>query len=174
MSQCEGQNPEPVTFKNLIVHFDQGKFEKLLSKGSPVLHTRKYRKVSMAKVSEQKPALAGQVTGRASSQLLLASREASQVPCEPKSPLPKQMRKPKQKAPCKASGAATPQTCLSREDKDKMSACFAETISRKARAETLHSLNPGAVTPRANLVLTSEVAGGVISTALVSQGTREV
>jgi len=85
VSPCEGQNPEPVTFENLVVHFDHGKFEELLSEGSPVLHTRKHRKVLMAKVSEQKPALAGQVTKRASSQLLSASREASQVSCEPKS-----------------------------------------------------------------------------------------
>ena len=77
--QCEGQNLEPVTFKILVIHFNQEKFEELLSEGSPVLHIRKHRKVSMAKVSEQKPEWA-------SSQLLSASREASQVPCEPKSP----------------------------------------------------------------------------------------
>jgi len=50
VTQCNGQNPEPVTFKNLVVHFDQGKFEELLSEGSPMLHTRKHKKVSMAKV----------------------------------------------------------------------------------------------------------------------------
>ena len=66
--QCEGQNPKP-TLENLVIHFDQGKFEELLSEGSPVLHIRKH-KVLMAKVSEQKPE-------RASSQLLSASREAS-------------------------------------------------------------------------------------------------
>jgi len=82
VSQCEGQNPEPVTFENLVIHFDQGKFEELLSEDSPVLHIRKHRKVSMAKVSEQKPE-------RAFSQLLSVSREANQVPCEPKSPFPK-------------------------------------------------------------------------------------
>ena len=81
VSQRESQNPEPVTFKNLVIHFDQEKFEELLS-------IWKHRKVSMATVSEQKPK-------RASSQLLSASREASQVPCEPKSPLPKQMWRPK-------------------------------------------------------------------------------
>ena len=26
-SQCKGQNLQPVTFENLVVHFDQGKFE---------------------------------------------------------------------------------------------------------------------------------------------------
>jgi len=70
VSQCEGQNPKPVTFENLIIHFDQGKFKELLSEGSPVLHIRKHRKVSMAKASEQKPE-------RASSQLLSAPREAN-------------------------------------------------------------------------------------------------
>jgi len=142
VSQCEGQNPEPVTFQNFVVHFDQGKFEELLSEGSPVLYIRKHRKVSMTKVSEQKPE-------QVSSQLLSASREANQVPYEPKSPLPKQMLRPKQKAPCEASGAATPQTHLSREDKDQMSACFAEAISREARTATMPSPNSGAVTPRA-------------------------
>ena len=29
--QCKGQNLQPVTFENLVVHFDQGKFEELLS-----------------------------------------------------------------------------------------------------------------------------------------------
>ena len=77
VSQCEGQNPEPITFKNLVVHFDQEKFEELLSEGSLVLHTRKHKKISVAKASEQKPALAGQVAGRASSQLLSASTEAT-------------------------------------------------------------------------------------------------
>ena len=95
VSQCDGQHPEPVTFENLVIHFDQGKFEELLSGGSPMLHARKHRKVSMAKVSEQKPALTGQATERTSSQLLSASCEASQVPCEPKSLLPKQMWRPK-------------------------------------------------------------------------------
>ena len=51
VSQCDGHHPEPV---NLVVHFDQEKFEELLSEGSPVLHIRKHSKVSMAKVSEQK------------------------------------------------------------------------------------------------------------------------
>jgi len=52
VSQCDGQNPEPVTFENLVVHFDQRKFEELLSEGSLMLHTQKHRKVSMAKVSQ--------------------------------------------------------------------------------------------------------------------------
>ena len=53
VSQCEGQNPEPVTFENLVIHFDQGKFEELLSEGSPVLHIRKHRKL----LSEGSPVL---------------------------------------------------------------------------------------------------------------------
>ena len=50
--QCKGQNLEPVTFENLVVHFDQGKFEELLSESDSMLRARKHRKVSMAKVSE--------------------------------------------------------------------------------------------------------------------------
>ena len=52
--QCKSQNLEPVTFENLVVYFDQGKFEEL-SRGGLMLRVRKHRKVSMAKVSEQKP-----------------------------------------------------------------------------------------------------------------------
>ena len=35
--QCKGQNFEPVTFENLVVHFDQGKFKELLSGGGSCL-----------------------------------------------------------------------------------------------------------------------------------------
>ena len=52
VSQCEGQNPEPVTFENLVIYFDQGKFEELLFEGSPVLQIQKHRKVSVAKILE--------------------------------------------------------------------------------------------------------------------------
>jgi len=72
MSQCNSQNLEPVIVKNLVIHFDQEKFEELLSGGSPVLHALKYRKVSVTKTliaTEQKPALTGQATGQTSSQL---------------------------------------------------------------------------------------------------------
>jgi len=68
--QCKSQNLEPVTFENLVVHFDQGKFEELLSGDGPMLHTRKHRKVSMAKVSEHKQEAE-------SFQLLSASRVAN-------------------------------------------------------------------------------------------------
>ena len=66
MSQCNGQSPEPLIVKNLVIHFDQEKFEELLSGGSPVPYARKHRKVSVAKASmatEQKPALTGRATG---------------------------------------------------------------------------------------------------------------
>ena len=43
------------TFENLVVHFDQEKFEEVLSGGGLMLRARKHRKVSTAKVSEQKP-----------------------------------------------------------------------------------------------------------------------
>ena len=87
------------------------------------------------------------------------------------------MWRPKQKAPCETSSEATPQLHLSREDKGKMPVrfgSFAEAISREARAATLPSPNPGAVTPCANLVLTSEATDGMENTAPVPQGTRGV
>ena len=36
--QCNSQNLEPVIIENLVIHFDQEKFDELLSEGSPVLH----------------------------------------------------------------------------------------------------------------------------------------
>ena len=33
MSQCNGQSTEPITIKNLVIHFDQEKLEQLLSWG---------------------------------------------------------------------------------------------------------------------------------------------
>ena len=122
--QCNGQSLEPVTVKNLVIHFDQEKFEELLSGGSPVLHARKHRKVSVAKAfvpAEQKPILAGRTTGQTSSQLLSASiktkrasREAKQVLCEPKTSLSKQMWRAKHKAPREVSGEVLTQLRLSR------------------------------------------------------------
>ena len=35
--QYKGQNLQPVTFENLVVHFDQGKFEEVLSGGGLML-----------------------------------------------------------------------------------------------------------------------------------------
>jgi len=101
MSQCNGQSLKPVIVENLVIHFDQEKFEELLSGDSPVLHAQKHRKVSVAKASvatEQKSALTVRATGQTSFQLLSvlteaksASREARQVPCEPKTLLSKQV-----------------------------------------------------------------------------------
>ena len=121
----------------------------------------------MAKVSEQKPEVE-------SFQPLSASRVANQVPNEPKSPLPKQIWRPKQKILYKASGIATPQDRLSREDKGKRAAYFAEAISREAKTTTMPSPNSGAVIPRTNLVLPSEVADDRANTTPVPQGTRGV
>ena len=125
-----------------------------------MLHARKHRKVSMAKVSEQK-------SKAESFQLLSASRVASQVPCEPK-----QMWRPKQKAMYEASGVATSQVRLSHEEKGKIPACFIETVSREVTTATMPSPNSGAVTPRASLILMSEATDGVANT--VPQGTHEV
>ena len=163
VSQCNNQSLEPVLFENLVIHFDQEKFKELLSEGSPVLHTRKHRKISAAKASKQKPALAGRVAGRTSYQLLSTSTEATgalskanQVPYEPKTSLPKLMWRLKQKAPGEVlPGEVPPQLRLSREDKGKAPirfGSFTETNNREARLATLPSPNLGAVTPCANLV----------------------
>ena len=80
---------------------------------------------------------------------------ASQVPCEPKSPLSKQMWRPKQKALSKASGVATSELRLSREEKGKMPACSDNAASREVTAATIPSPNSRATT-RASLVLMSE------------------
>ena len=47
-------------------------------------------------------------------------------------------------------------------------------ISREAKLVSLPSPNLGAVTPCANLVLTSEVTDGFANTAPVPQGTSEI
>ena len=49
MSQCNGQIAKPITIENLVIHFDQEKFEEFLSGGGPTLHARKHRRVSVAK-----------------------------------------------------------------------------------------------------------------------------
>ena len=93
-----------------------------------MLHARKHRKVSMAKAPEaefcQHPS---------------ASRVAGQVPCKPKSPLSKQMWRPKQKALGKASGVAAPEVRLSREEKGKMPACSNNAASREVIMATVPS-----------------------------------
>jgi len=79
MSQCNSQNPEPVIVENLVIHFDQEKFEELLSRGSPELHARKHKRVSVAKApvaTEQKIALLTRAIGQTLLQLLTVSTEA--------------------------------------------------------------------------------------------------
>ena len=49
MSQCNSQKSELIIVENLVIQFDQEKFEELLSGGSPALHPRKHRRVSVAK-----------------------------------------------------------------------------------------------------------------------------
>ena len=112
----------------------------------------------MTKVSEQK-------SGAEFCQHPSASRVASQVPCEPKSPLSKQMWRPKQKALDEASGVATPQVRLSREEKGKMPVCSNKLASREVTTATIPSPNSRATT-RASLVLMSK--------ATVPQRTRDV
>ena len=53
VSQCNDQNLEPGILENLVIHFDQEKFEELLSEGSQVLHTRKHRKISVANLQSR-------------------------------------------------------------------------------------------------------------------------
>ena len=115
-----------------MVQFDQGRFEEVLSGGGLMLHARKHRKVSTTKVLEQKPEVEfGQHPS--------ASRVACQVPCEPKYPL--QMWRPKQKALGKASGVATPEVRLLREEKGKMPACSNNAASREDTKATVPSPN---------------------------------
>ena len=49
MLQCNGQSAEPITVKNLVIHFDQEKFEELLSGGGPAPYVRKHRRFSVVK-----------------------------------------------------------------------------------------------------------------------------
>ena len=142
-------------------HFDQGNFEEVLSGGGLMLHARKHRKVSMAKVSKQK-------SEAESCQHHPASRVANLVPCEPKSPLSKQMWRPKQKALYEASDVTTPQVRLSCEEKGKIPACSSETANREVTTATIPSPNSRTVTPRASLVLMSK------ATDTVPQGMHDV
>lgn len=117
MSQCNSQSAEPVTIENLVIHFDQETFEKLLSRGSLALHARKPRRVSVAKtppaadqkaipievVSKPRPATCASKQRllqflSVSTKAKLTSCEAKQVPCEPKTAQGKQVWKAKQGA----------------------------------------------------------------------------
>jgi len=106
MSQCNGQNVEPVTIENLVIHFDQEKFEELLYGGNPTLYARKHRRVSVAKTSlatnqkaapiEAEPATCAGEQGSlqfppVSTEAKLTSHEAKQVPREPKTAQDKQV-----------------------------------------------------------------------------------
>ena len=51
MSQCNNQSAEPIIIENLVIHFDQEKFEELLSRGGPILHAQKHKRVSVGKTS---------------------------------------------------------------------------------------------------------------------------
>ena len=46
MLQCNGKSVEPITVETLVIHFDQEKFEELLSGDGPTLHAQKHRRVS--------------------------------------------------------------------------------------------------------------------------------
>jgi len=127
MSQCNSQNAEPVIVENLVIHFDQEKFEELLSGGSPAWHARKHMKVSVAKApmaTEQKSPKALAITGTSGQTSLQrpsvstktkgVSRKAQQVPDEPKISQTKQVWKAKQKAPQEDLGEVETQLRLSR------------------------------------------------------------
>ena len=111
MPQCNGQNAGLVTVENLVIHFDQEKFEELLSGGNPTLHARKHRRVSIAKApvaTEQKSTKTisiARAIGRTSLQFPSVSTktegilcEAKQVPREPKTAQGKQVWMAKQTA----------------------------------------------------------------------------
>ena len=62
----------------------------------------------------------------------------------------------KQKALGKASGVATPEVRLSREEKGKMPTCSNNAVSCEDTRATVPPPNSRSVAPRASLVLTSE------------------
>ena len=88
MSQCNVQSTESVTVENLVIHFDQEKIEELLSGGSPALHARQHRNVSVAKslvATEQKSAKSSSIAraiGRTSLQFPSVSTETKGISCE--------------------------------------------------------------------------------------------
>ena len=65
------------TLENLVVQFNQGRFEEVLSGGGLMPRARKHRKVSMTKVSKHEPEVEF-------CQHPSTLRVANQVPCEPK------------------------------------------------------------------------------------------
>jgi len=114
-----------------------------------MLRARKHKKVFMAKVSNQKPEAEF-------CQHPAASPVASQVPCEPKHPLPKRIWKPKQKSPAETSGVTMPKPRLSHEEKGKMPFCSNNAANHKVKTAIIPSLNSRVAMPCASLVFTSE------------------
>ena len=135
-----------MTVKNLVVHFDQEKFEELLSGGGPVHNTRKHRRVSAAiapRTVDQtavparavsKPVPTAPLMERSSSHSLSASAkgkstkgqhdvvscDAEQVPHEPKTVQSEQIWKAKPQASmCEATHEVEIQLRLSHEDRGK-------------------------------------------------------
>ena len=94
MSQYNGQNVGPVTVENFIIHFDQEKFEEVLSGGGPALHARKHKRVFVAKTlvaTEQKtaptetvsePIPTARAVGRTSLQVPSVSTKAMLTSCQ--------------------------------------------------------------------------------------------
>jgi len=85
VSQCDDQSIGSIA-ETLVIHFDQEKFEQLLSVGTEIpLHVRKYKKVSIAKVplatSEKQVSVE---TIKVPCEPNIASCEARQTLCEPK------------------------------------------------------------------------------------------
>jgi len=145
MSQCNSQSAEPIAVENLVIHFDQEKFEELLSGGSPALHARKHRRVSVAKTPlatnqkvaptevVSKPMPAACTVKGTSLQFLSVSTEAkltscqhgglckaSQVPREPRTAQSKQIWRAKPSASLReALCEVKAQPRLSREEKGK-------------------------------------------------------
>ena len=122
-----------------------------------MLRARKHKKVSTAKVSNQKPEAEF-------CQHPTASHVARQVPCEPKHPLPKRIWKPKQESSAETSGVATPKPRLSYEEKGKMPARADNAANHKVQTAIIPS--PRAAKPSASLA--------VISKAIVPQRTHQV
>ena len=84
MSQCDDQTLRSIA-ETLVIHFDQEKFEQLLSGGnkSP-LHVHKHRKVSVAKVPLATSGKVSVETIKVLCEPNTASCKARQAPHEPK------------------------------------------------------------------------------------------
>ena len=134
-----------LSFIEYLCNFTLSFFPIILSGGGPMLRARKHRKVSMTKVSKQEPEAEF-------CQHPSASRVANQVPCEPKSPLPRRIWRPKQKSPTEASGVATPKPRLSRKEKGKRPVCSSNAADHEVTTAIIPSPNSRAATPCVSLV----------------------